>query len=349
MPAIKTLVIAAAGTGGHVFPALVVAKKASARGMAVIWVGTNTGLESRVVREAGFELMPIASAGVLGKSWLKKLSGLSKMFVSTFKVRGILKKRQVDAVICFGGYVSMPVGLAAVLRRVPLYLHEQNAIPGLSNRLLTRFAVKIFLGFPGAVQSGKAVFVGNPVRDEILHLKKMPYLKGQKIKCLIVGGSRGAQFFNTVLPGVLAKLPVDARPELWHQTGESSHEWVKACYKKLGIPARISAFIEDMAEAYVWADVIICRAGAMTVAEVIAVGLPAIFIPFPYATHNHQAANAQYLVSRKAAICFDQRVFDEKQFLLKFKDLVERGLINMSSQFAVLQSGNAGDKMLDKL
>ena len=349
MPSIKTLIIAAAGTGGHVFPALVVARQAKEEGMQVVWIGTEAGLENKIVPKAGFELLKISSSPVLGKSYFKKMLGLSRVLFSTFKMMRFLKKLNADAVICFGGYVSVPVGLAARLRNLPLYLHEQNAVPGLSNRVLSKFATKIFLGFPNSIKNKKAIFVGNPVRKEILAIKKTSQYDKEKLNLLIVGGSRGAKVLNDIIPRAIKMLPSALRPEIWHQTGEKSYEAVKSLYANVGVNAKVMPFIEDMPAAYLWADLMVCRAGAMTVAEVIAVGLPAIFVPFPQATHDHQTANANYLVLQKAAFILPSLSLSADSFSKKLLSITREDLLAVKACLFGLQEANLSSKIISKL
>jgi len=346
MPTPKTILIAAAGTGGHVFPALVIAEQARAQGMNVIWLGTELGLEKRVVPKAGFDLITIPSSGVLGKSVFKKIFGIWNLVRSIYRVMRIIKKFKPDAVIGFGGYITMPAGLAAKLKRVPLLLHEQNAIAGLSNRLLANIANTVYLGFEGSLKTANAVFVGNPVRKEILTIQKNEMLESATLKLLIVGGSRGARVFNQVLPEAISILSIQKKVEVWHQTGEADYQQVVSAYQQYNVSANTTPFIDDMAHAYQWADLIICRAGALTVAEVMAVGLAAIFVPFPQATHDHQTANARTLADKKAALLLPQTEFSPEKLADVVLNLNNADINRLAMQAKSLRRLDASDTIL---
>ncbi len=303
----------AGGTGGHVFPALAVARYLRERGISVVWLGTRNGLEARVVPAAGFDIEWITIRGLRRsrlRDWLllpfRLLLGMSQAF-------RIIRRRRPAAVLAMGGFVAGPGGLVARLLRTPLLVHEQNAIAGFTNRWLVLVAHKVMCGFPntfGALSG--AHHVGNPVRAEILALPvpeaRSPPAAGCRV--LVIGGSQGAQIFNEVIPAAMKLLPRQLHLEIWHQTGKRQHEETERAYKGMPMPVKVAAFIDDMAQAYSWADLVVCRAGAMTIAELCAVGLASILVPFPYATDDHQTANARFLAERDAAILVPETEFN---------------------------------------
>lgn len=349
MTNLKTILIAAAGTGGHVFPALVIAEQARAQGMKVIWLGTEQGLENKVVTQAGFELIRISSSGVLGKSLFKKILGLWNLAVASLQVIRVIKKMKPNTVLAFGGYITVPAGLAAKIKGIPLILHEQNAVMGLSNRLLARFAKTVYLGFPNASKRKNAVFVGNPIRKEILDIQHSPYSDEAEhpLKLLIIGGSRGARVFNQVVPEAMSLVLKEKKINIWHQTGELDYQNVKAAYEHFHIDAKVTAFIENMREAYQWADLMICRAGAMTVAEVSAVGLAAIFVPFPQSTHDHQTANAMSLLEQKAALHLPQAQFSAETLATLLLHLSATDINELARRARSLRKGDVSATILN--
>lgn len=293
----RTLMVMAGGTGGHIMPGLAVAEALRARGWRVVWMGNPTGMEARLVPAHGIELMPVQFSGVRGKG-LKTLAllpfTLLRGFVQAWRV---LRRERPDVVLGMGGYVAFPGGMMASLRHVPLVLHEQNAVAGMANKVLARVADHRLAGFPAALPDCE--HTGNPVRDELTRLEPpAERLAGRSgpLRLLVVGGSLGAQALNTVIPQALAQMPADQRPHVMHQSGEKHLPALQQAYQQAGVQADCRAFIDDMAQAYAGADLVICRAGAMTVAEVAAVGVAALFVPLPSAVDDHQTANARYLV-----------------------------------------------------
>jgi UDP-N-acetylglucosamine--N-acetylmuramyl-(pentapeptide) pyrophosphoryl-undecaprenol N-acetylglucosamine transferase len=291
------VLIAAGGTGGHIFPALAVADCLRQDGLYVDFAGTPNGMEKELVPARGYPLHCLNMRGLRGKGLVGWLLLPWRLGRATVEARRILRACRSQVVLGMGGYVSAPVGLAAWSLGRPLCLHEQNAIPGLSNRLLAPLARRVFLGFPHPSWS-RAEWVGNPVRAEIAALpapkERLATHTGPR-RLLILGGSRGAKVLNEIAVAALAGLETDERPEIWHQTGAEHLESTRRAYAEAGVVARVEAFIDDMAAALGWADLAICRAGAATVAELAAAGLGALLIPYPYAVDDHQAANAQFL------------------------------------------------------
>ena len=302
----KRIVIMAGGTGGHVFPALAVAELLIEKGWQVSWLGTQKGLESRVIPEKGIEIDWLSVAGVRGKGLTSKITAVFMLFKACFQAIKILRKRKPDVVLGMGGFVAGPGGLMAKLLGIPLVIHEQNRIPGTTNRLLARFAKQVLEAFPGSFsEKVKAKCTGNPLRKEFLTVLENGRQRTQnEVRILIFGGSQGAQILNETVPEAIAEYQnsgLSTQPVLIkHQTGAAMLSQVESRYKALGINAETSAFIDDMVAAYQWADLVICRAGAMTVSEVAAMGVPAIFIPLPGAIDDHQTANARYLTDAGA-------------------------------------------------
>jgi UDP-N-acetylglucosamine--N-acetylmuramyl-(pentapeptide) pyrophosphoryl-undecaprenol N-acetylglucosamine transferase len=307
----KRIVIMAGGTGGHVFPALAVAQRLIEKGWQVSWLGTQKGLEGRVIPEQGIEIDWLSVAGVRGKGVLSKISAGLLLIKACSQALKILRQRKPDVVLGMGGFVAGPGGLMAKLLGIPLVIHEQNRVPGTTNRLLARMANQVLEAFPDSFNKKvKAKFTGNPLRKQFIGCAERK-VAHQGINILIVGGSQGAQVLNEVVPDALAVLSADLANgntvQIKHQTGAAMQKQVQNRYKELGVNAEASAFIEDMVSAYQWADLMICRSGAMTVSEVAAAGVPAIFIPLPNAIDDHQTANARYLADAGAGLILMQK------------------------------------------
>lgn len=290
------VMIMAGGTGGHVYPALAVAKNLASLGCNVSWLGTQAGIESHVVPQAGLPIWYLKISGFRGKNKLAQLLAPFKLLLATLQAVVVIRKIRPDVVIGFGGFVAAPGGLAAKILGKPLVIHEQNAIAGSTNKMLSHIASKVLEGFKGTLAC--AVFTGNPVRQGIVTKSQQALTQPPNI--LVLGGSLGAQALNQIVP--VALKSIDAN--IWHQTGRGKLAGVEERYqvdKLSSSMIRVSEFIDCMDEAFDWADLVICRAGAMTVSEVSYAGLPAIFIPYPYAIDNHQWANAKWLVDQGAA------------------------------------------------
>ncbi len=303
------IVVMAGGTGGHVFPALAVADELRARGVEVSWLGTRQGLEAEVVPRAGFPIDYVQVSGLRGKGVLNLLLAPAKLLMALSQSLKIMSQRQPAAVLGMGGFVTGPGGLAAWLKRRPLLIHEQNARAGLTNRLLAPLAKKVMEAFPNTFESSiKVRHTGNPLRQAFIDasVKVVGKNENRALRLLVVGGSLGAARLNEVVPQTLATIDVNIRPEVWHQAGKRNIDAARTTYAAAGIEARLEPFIEDMAAAYRWADVVLCRAGAMTIAELAAAGVPSILVPFPFAVDDHQTANARYLSDAQAAILLPQ-------------------------------------------
>ena len=310
----KTILIMAGGTGGHVFPALAVAQEFIQRGASVHWLGTEKGIESRLVPEAKIPLHFLTVEGVRGKG----LSGLLKapLLISRaiMQARAVIKKIKPVLVLGFGGFASGPGGVAAKLSKVPLVIHEQNAVAGTTNRLLSRYANQVLAAFAKAfIKSGftQELVVGNPVRESIQQLpdvdSRFAERSSDKMHLLILGGSLGAKAINELLPVALAKLNQAERPLVWHQTGKNHEQATREIYSRYQVEGKVDAFIDDMAAAYAWADLVICRAGALTVSELMVAGVASITIPLPSAIDDHQTANAKHLVDQGAGLSLVQK------------------------------------------
>ena len=297
--------VMAGGTGGHVFPALAVAAALREQGVQVFWIGTQRVMESRLVPEYGFELEWLSVAGLRGKGLVQTLIGPVRLLGALWQAGAILRRRRPALVLGMGGFVSGPGGLAARVLRIPLVIHEQNSVPGMTNQWLARVATRVFEAFPGSFpRARQAIVTGNPVRRLITELPPPAVRFAARTgpaRLLVVGGSLGAKALNEVLPAALARLPVEQRPQVRHQAGAQTLELARAAYAQAGVQAAVTAFIDDMAQAYAWADLVVCRAGALTVSELAAAGLGAVLVPYPHAVDDHQVGNARFLVDCGAA------------------------------------------------
>ncbi len=298
------ILIMAGGTGGHVFPALAVANELRARGAEVSWLGTRRGLESDVVPAAGLPIDYISIAGLRGKGLAGWVLAPWRLSLALVQAMRIILRRRPTAILGMGGFVTGPGGLAAKLSGRPLIIHEQNAIAGLTNRLLSRIANQVLEAFPDVFAGNRVQHTGNPIRRDIMQLDEPAkrYARHQgRLRLLVLGGSLGAMVFNETLPKALARLPEANRPEVRHQTGKRNFDVTREQYKGAGIEAELLPFIDDMSAEYDWADLVLCRSGALTVSELAGAGVPALLVPYPYAVDDHQSANGRYLAEAGAA------------------------------------------------
>jgi UDP-N-acetylglucosamine--N-acetylmuramyl-(pentapeptide) pyrophosphoryl-undecaprenol N-acetylglucosamine transferase len=322
----------AGGTGGHVYPALAVATELRARGCEVEWVGTSRGLEARVVPAAEIKLHCLAVRGVRGKNPLWKIWALLSLLVASVQALWLVMRLSPQCVVGLGGYVAGPAGIAAWLLRKPLVIHEQNAIAGTSNRMLAPFANKVLAGFSGAFTQGvEALTVGNPVRQDLVEKgskSNYSYAGQRPLRLLVLGGSLGAQPINEILPTVIAELIKEesvGSMELHHQCGEVHAAAVHQAYGDMqSDEIHVSAFIENMAEAYAWSDLVLCRAGALTVSELAIMGRPSILVPLPHAIDDHQTFNARSLSDRGAAVLMPQEQMTSESLLEILRDFIAR-------------------------
>ncbi len=347
------LLIMAGGTGGHIFPALAVAQALQASGHIVSWLGTRAGMEAKILAQhPSIPIDFIQIQNLRGKGLKRYLLLPFKLAKAIFQARKIIKQRQINLVLGFGGYVSGPGALAAKSLGVPFIIHEQNAIPGLTNRILAKWAKTVLMGFPTAFSKlNKAIYTGNPIRADLLALQNEPYQLHTPLRILIVGGSQGAQIFNQVIPEALALLPETDRPQVWHQCGDHKGSETIARYQKHGLTAKVTEFIDTMNLAYLWADLIICRAGALTVSELAIIGKPAIFVPLPYAADNHQYYNAKAPTDQGASLLIPQVEFTPeklKTILIQLQKNPQQ-LIDMSTQARLLSQAQATAQVLQAL
>ncbi|HSQ80909.1 MAG TPA: undecaprenyldiphospho-muramoylpentapeptide beta-N-acetylglucosaminyltransferase [Casimicrobiaceae bacterium] len=307
-----TVMITTGGTGGHVFPGLAVAAKLVARGCRVFWLGTRDGIEARLVPQHGVEFESVSFRGVRGKGLRTLLVGPFALARACLDSLRVIRRRRPNVVLGFGGFASFPGALMGVATGRPLVVHDSNAVAGLANRILAYGADRVLLGFPDALHGAHArttAWVGNPLRDDIVAVDPpAARFAGREgpLRVLVVGGSLGAQALNQAVPAALARLPEASRPQVVHQAGERHIDALRRAYAGAGVAAECVAFIDDMARRYAWADIVVCRGGALTVAELAAVGLGAIIVPLPGAIADEQSANAKFLLDAGAAIVMAQ-------------------------------------------
>ncbi len=333
----RRILIMAGGTGGHVYPALAVADYLRKRDVSVSWLGTRKGLEARVVAEADFPLHTISVSGLRGKGFTGWLLAPLRLNMALMQALMILLRLRPHAVLGMGGFVTGPGGLAAFILSCPLLIHEQNAVAGLTNRLLSRIADRVLAAFPGAFRkAGLAEVVGNPVRESIGQLpapaERFAERKG-RLNLLVIGGSLGALALNKVLPATLQNFDAAHRPHVWHQTGAGKLAATEADYEQRGLRANVVEFIDDMDAAYAWADLVICRAGALTISELAIAGLGSILVPYPHAVDDHQTANADFLVRAGAAKLLPQAQMSADSLYEMLSELMKkgrRGLLKMA-------------------
>ena len=317
------VLIMAGGTGGHVFPALACAREFQSRGYKVHWLGTPRGIENELVPQAGLTLHLINVTGLRGKGRLSLLKAPLMLLKALMQARKVVRELKPVCVVGFGGYVTGPGGLAAKLAGVPLIIHEQNAVAGTANRSLASLASRVCEAFPDTfAASKKRRTTGNPVRVELFLETPRHALAGRKARLLVLGGSLGAEPLNKLLPEALAQLPVDIRPEVFHQAGKNHDEITAERYRNVGVEAQVAPFIQNMAQAYSWADLVVCRAGALTISELAAAGLPSLLIPLPHAIDDHQSRNADYLAREGAAFVMPQATTGVAEMAARLKEVL---------------------------
>lgn len=320
---VRKFVVMAGGTGGHVFPALAVAHELRRRGHEVVWMGAPDSFESRTVPAQGYAMEFVQVTGLRGKGVLTLLGAPMRLLRAVAQAWKILARQRPHAVLGMGGFASGPGGLAAWLRRIPLVIHEQNAAPGLTNRLLSRVAGTVLEAFPKTFARGETV--GNPVREGFAELDAPAQRIGDRdegrAQVLVLGGSQGARALNERMPQALALMPAERRPEIRHQAGRTL-ELAQQSYARAGVEARIEAFITDMPKAYAQADLVVCRSGASTVAELSAAGCAALLVPFPHAVDDHQTRNGEYLVNVGAARLVQEAELTPQRLAQELEDLL---------------------------
>lgn len=352
----KTVLIMAGGTGGHVFPGLALAEEMRSRGFKVEWLGTRAGIESRLVPASKIPLHFIPVKGVRGKRLLDKVLAPFNILSSVLSAIRILRDVKPGLVVGLGGFVAGPGGLGARILGLPLVIHEQNAVPGTTNTLLSKIASKVLTAFPTALARSECI--GNPVRS-VIESTASPSeridINTTSIKLLILGGSRGAQAINEILPKALGCIKSPLELEVWHQAGAHKAETTQQDYEQSNVDVKnihvkIEEFIDDISDAYVWADFVICRAGALTVSELAAVGVGALLIPFPYAIDDHQSANARYLAENGAALIKPQGELSAETLAAALEPLFldKRQLLVMANKARLLAKRHAAKIFADR-
>jgi UDP-N-acetylglucosamine--N-acetylmuramyl-(pentapeptide) pyrophosphoryl-undecaprenol N-acetylglucosamine transferase len=333
----RPMMILAGGTGGHVYPALAVARQLRDWGHEVIWLGTRKGIEARVVPASGIPIACLSVSGLRGKDVLTWLLAPLRLVIAIVQAFRIMLRYKPCSVLGMGGFAAAPGALVAFLLRRPLVIHEQNALAGLTNRWLAPLATKVLVGFPGAFSKG-AIFIGNPVRREITALpppeQRMADRRG-RLRLLVLGGSLGARTLNDVLPEMLKRMPANSRPQVWHQAGSNLIDAAIAGYQDNGVEARVEAFIEDMAAAYAWCDLVVCRAGALTIAELAAAGVGAVLVPYPFAVDDHQSANARFLREAGAALVVRNDELDAVRLAALLEQFIVAGQVDRGRLIAM--------------
>ena len=348
----KKILIMAGGTGGHIFPAIAVAQRLQSEGWSVVWLGGVGGMETRLVPQHGFQLETIQMRGLRGKGLKSVLTAPWMVLKAVLQAHRVIKNHRPNMVIGFGGYTGFAGGIAAKLTRKPLVIHEQNAVAGLTNRVLSAFATRTLCAFPSAfgATAGEGDWVGNPVRADISALADPQVRFADRtgaLKVLVVGGSLGAQVFNETLPLALALMPIEHRPAVTHQSGEKHQAALIKNYQTAGInEVACVPFIGDMAQAYAQADVVLCRAGALTVAELAAAGAAGILIPYPAAVDDHQTANARYLSDNQAAILLPQAQASPEKLAEILQNLTRADCLEMAKQARKLALTQATEKVV---
>ena len=320
----QPILVMAGGTGGHVFPALAVAECLRADGEQVVWLGTRAGIEARVVPAADIAIEWLNVQGLRGKGMTSLLLAPFRLLRACWQALCILRRTRPRAVLGMGGFVSGPGGLMARLLNIPLFVHEQNSIVGLTNRVLSRFATGVYVAFPQAADAiAGAECIGNPVREDLTRLdepgQRLEPRMESPLQLLVIGGSLGAAALNRMVPQAIACLEPEERPRVRHQCGEKHLQTCQQHYADAGVEAEIVSFIDDMSDAYAWADLVVCRSGALTIAELCAVGLGSLLIPFPYAVDNHQYHNARFLEEKDAAQVLPEAELSAEKLALKFR------------------------------
>jgi UDP-N-acetylglucosamine--N-acetylmuramyl-(pentapeptide) pyrophosphoryl-undecaprenol N-acetylglucosamine transferase len=352
-PSGQGVLIMAGGTGGHIFPGLALANVLKQHNVPVRWLGAKGGMEARTVPEAGIELDLVAITGLRGKGLMRWIRMPLMLLRAVWRARRLLEANRPGCAVSFGGYAAAPGGIAAWTKGIPVLVHEQNRIPGLTNRLLARFSRRILQGFPGTFPDGMSpIDSGNPVRHEVAVLPQpQTRFAGRDgpVRVLVTGGSQGAMILNQVVPAALALLPASLVFEVRHQAGAKRVDEAHDAYAGSGVEAEVKPFIDDMASAYAWADLVICRSGALTVAELAAAGVASVLVPFAHAVDDHQTRNAEYLSTANAAIILPQASLDPKTLAGILEPLLsDRSvLLNMADAARQLALPDAAEKVFE--
>jgi UDP-N-acetylglucosamine--N-acetylmuramyl-(pentapeptide) pyrophosphoryl-undecaprenol N-acetylglucosamine transferase len=347
------ILIMAGGTGGHVFPGLAVAEALHARNQNVVWLGTRRGLEAALVPEREIEIEWITIAGVRGRGVSAWLLAPFRIAWAMFQALGVMIRRRPGAVLGLGGFVAGPGGVAAWLARKPLVIHEQNAVAGTTNRLLARFASRVFEAFAGSFPASVgAIEIGNPVRASILargHEAESDLVTADRpVQLLVLGGSQGALALNRAVPAAIARMEASMRPTIRHQAGRSL-DAAAGSYRDAGVEAGCVAFIDDMAEAYAWADIVVARAGALTLAELAAAGVGAVLVPYPHAIDDHQQKNADAFAAAGAALVLRQDELEADRLAALLGRLIgdRAALVDMGNRSRALARPDAAERLAE--
>lgn len=344
----RTALIMAGGTGGHIYPGIAVAEELRTRGWDIVWLGNPDGMEARIVAPRGYRCEWIRFGALRGKGLVRKLLLPLSLLSGFWQALGVLRRVKPDVVLGMGGYISFPGGMMAALTGRPLVLHEQNSVAGLANRVLAGVADRVLAGFPDALR--KATWVGNPVRREIAAVagpgERFAGREGP-LRLLVVGGSLGAAALNDIVPQALARIPLGERPQVTHQAGRRQFAALQAAYAQHGVDGELVDFIEDMQARYAAADLVICRAGAITVAELAAVGAASLLVPYPHAVDDHQSRNAQFLAERGAAMLIAQAELDAGQLAGILRGLDRARLAGMAARARELARPGAAAAVAD--
>jgi len=338
----KVALVMAGGTGGHIFPGLAVAHALREQGWRVHWLGAPGSMEERLVPPQGFLLETIDFAGVRGKGLLTLALLPLRLLKAFAQALSVVRRVKPDVVIGLGGYISFPGGMMAVLAGKPLILHEQNSVAGMANKVLASVADKVFAAFPNALP--KAQWVGNPLRQAFLQQPEPAERfagRSGPLKVLVVGGSLGAKALNDIVPQAVALLPVEARPQVVHQSGAKQIDALRANYAAVGVQAELTPFIEDTAQAFADADLVICRAGASTVTELAAVGVAAIYVPFPHAVDDHQTTNAHFMVDAGGGWLMPQPALNAQKLAEMLQNMQRSTLLNVALKAKTMQKIHA--------
>ncbi|MCK2089234.1 undecaprenyldiphospho-muramoylpentapeptide beta-N-acetylglucosaminyltransferase [Thauera aromatica] len=344
----RTLLVMAGGTGGHIFPGIAVAEALRARGWRIVWLGNPDGMEARIVPAHGYETVWVRFGALRGKGLVRKLMLPVNLLSGFWQAVRALRRVKPDVVLGMGGYITFPGGMMAALLGRPLVLHEQNSVAGLANRVLARVADRVLSGFPAVLE--RAEWIGNPVRADIAALPApVERYAGRSgpLRVLVVGGSLGAAALNAAVPQALARLAPEQRPVVVHQAGGRQLEALREAYAKAGVEAEQRAFIDDMAAAYAAADLVICRAGALTVAELAAAGVASLLVPFPHAVDDHQTGNARFLAARGAAYLLPQPELTPERLAGILASLDRGRLLQMAEHARALARPQAAAQVAD--
>lgn len=339
----KTIMVMAGGTGGHVYPAMAVADYLKEKGWQVVWLCTEGGMENRLITNKPYQKAMITMQGVRGKGVMGWLTLPVKLFVACQQAFKAIRTYKPNLILGMGGFAAFPGGVMAKLLNTPLVIHEQNSVAGLTNKVLAKLANQTLAAFPSAFGE-QATLTGNPVRKEIIKIMHPAYRFGDRegaLRILVIGGSLGAKVFNETLPEAFAKVNKNKEIEVIHQAGEKHIEMLNMAYKAGNLDAKPVAFIKNMNDVYAWADIVICRAGALTIAELSAGGVASILVPFPFAVDDHQTSNALYLSEGQAAVLMPQTELTEKEVVEVLMKLTREDCLKMAQNAHILGKPNA--------